>query len=216
MTWAINAVGADNELSIEKGAESLTGPSIKYFTALTKKLKIYLCLAFAEKATKTISKNNTENIYYNSQILINPEGKIIAHHRKKNLWPPGDGRWASRGNLEVQVVDTEYGKLGLMICFDLHILPPELAIKKADIILYSVGWFGPNEENWFHKRFPRDYVEPYKFSLILANWSADELSDGWPGLGFSTIYNRNGNILSKAKDVRGSEIIYAVINKEQP
>ena len=212
MSWAVDAVPADNELSIEKGAESINGPSIKYFSALAKKLKIYLCLAFAEKALDPKAK---KNVYYNSQVLIDPEGKVIAHHRKKNLWPPGDGRWATTGNRKVQVVDTKYGRLGLMICFDLHILPPELAKKKADIVLYSVGWFGPNEANWFYKRFPRDYVKPYNFHLILANWSAGELSESWPGAGFSTIYDPEGKILSKAKGVQGAEIIYADIPIEK-
>jgi hypothetical protein len=37
---------------------------------------------------------------------------------------------------------------GLMICFDFHTLPPLLAKQEADIVLYSVGWYGPNEKNW--------------------------------------------------------------------
>lgn len=210
--WAVDAVAADNEMSIEKGAEPIEGPSIKYFSDLAKKLQIYLCLGFAEKVE---DKKNHKTFYFNSQVLINPTGKIIAHHRKKNLWPPGDSRWADEGKKEIQVVDTEYGRLGLMICFDLHVLPPELAKKKADIVLYSVGWFGPNEKNWFQIRFPRDYVKPYNFFLILANWSAGEDVEPWPGAGFSTIYGPDGSIISKAKDIKGSEIIYADIPVHQ-
>lgn len=202
IVWAEDAVAADSELPIEKGAITIDSPLIKYFSTLSKKLRIYLCLAFAEKAAKK---------YYNSQVLFNPQGKIIAHHRKKNLWSPGDGRWVTEGNKEVQVVDSEYGRLGLMICFDLHLLPPELAKKKTDIVLYSVGWYGPNESDWFQTRFPRDYIKPYHFSVILANWSAPSSEEAWVGAGFSTIYDSEGNVLSKAASIYDSEIIYADI-----
>ncbi len=234
VVWAANAVSEDNELPVEKGAATLKDPSIKYFQGLAKKLKIYICLGFIEKALESREKGATEGAssaaekgardekndaknaakvwkYYNAQILIAPNGKIIAHHRKWNLWPPGDGGWASQGKLEPQVVDTEYGRIGLMICFDLHVLTPILAKQKADIVLFSVGWLGPNEENWFHNVFPRDYVKPYGFSLVLANWSAEELAEPWPGAGYSSVYDGTGKVLAKAKGVKGSEIVYAEI-----
>ncbi len=96
----------------------------------------------------------------------------MAHHRKPSLWTPGDGTWCTPGEREIQVVKTEYGRLGLMICFDFHTLPPLLAKKGADIVLYSVGWFGPNEENWFGKLLPAKAVIPYGFDLVAANWSS--------------------------------------------
>ena len=60
-----------------------------------------------------------EYLYYNSVSLINPKGEIVGHYRKTNLWPSYDNAWATPGS-NIVTVDTEYGKIGLGICFDIH------------------------------------------------------------------------------------------------
>jgi predicted amidohydrolase len=179
--------------------EPVPGSATDYFSKLAAKHEIYLCLALIER---------DGDKYYNSQVLLNPTGKMVAHHRKRNLWSPGDGLWASEGDLPVQVVDSEYGKLGLMICYDVHRLPELLADKEADIVLYSVGWYGPNTEFWYRSVFPRRYVKPNRFAVIVANWSADQASTGWPGQGYSCIIDSQGNVLNMAKSTQGAEIVF--------
>jgi predicted amidohydrolase len=133
----------------------------------------------------------------------------VAHHRKRSLWTPGDGLWVSQGNRPVQVVETEYGRLGLMICHDVHVMPELLGKEKADIVLYSVGWYGPNTDNWYRNIFPERYVMPNGFSIMVANWSADKNSPGWPGHGYSCVIDRQGRVLAMAKSQKGEEIVYA-------
>ncbi|MEI6219271.1 MAG: carbon-nitrogen hydrolase family protein [bacterium] len=180
-------------------SEPVPGPATDYFAKLASKHGIYLCMALIERAGDK---------YYNCQVLLNPTGKMVAHHRKKALWSPGDGLWASEGDLPVQVVDSEYGKLGLMICYDVHRLPELLADKKADIVLYSVGWYGPNTEYWYKSVFPKRYVKTNHFAVIVANWSADPDSTGWPGHGYSCIIDSKGNLLNMAKATQGEEIVF--------
>lgn len=85
--------------------------------------------------------------------------------------PPGDGAWCSEGKRPIQVVDTPYGRLGLMICFDFHVLPPKLVEHRAGIVLYSVGWYGPNTKDWFSNKFSEIVVMPSGFNVVAANWS---------------------------------------------
>ena len=180
-------------------AEKVPGPATAFFSRLADELNIYLCVGLIEGAT---------NGYFNSQVLISPEGAIIAHHRKKSLWTPGDSSWCSQGDLPVQVVKTEYGNLGLMICYDFHSLPPLLAKHNADIVLYSVGWYGPNEANWFGKVFPEKAVIPYGFDVIAANWSSPSEAQEWPGRGHSCIITRKGKVLAMSGLVSGNDIVY--------
>jgi predicted amidohydrolase len=198
--WTATHPGTNTDLlSLGKTPEPVPGPSTEYFSKLAAKHRIYLCVALIERDGEK---------FYNSQVLLSPAGKIVAHHRKKHLWSPGDGLWASEGDKPVQVVDSEYGRLGLMICYEVHNLPKLLAQNKADIVLYSVGWYGPNTEFWYKSVFPRRYVIPNGFAVVVANWSAEPESAGWPGQGYSCIIDRKGSVLSMARTTQGSEIVF--------
>jgi predicted amidohydrolase len=187
-------------LALGKTPETVPGPSTDYFSKLAARHQIYLCIAMIER---------DGGKFYNSQVLLSPTGKLVAHHRKKNTWTPGDGLWVTEGDRPVQVVDSEYGRLGLMICYDVHMMPKMLAAEKADIILYSVGWYGPNTELWYKSVFPRRYVVPNGFAVVVANWSAEPESAGWPGQGYSCIISGKGKVLNMAKATKGAEVVFA-------
>lgn len=199
VTWSAKAKGK-GELAVQEHAEEVPGPSTRYFSEVAKKHGIYLVVPLIEKAGEA---------FHNVQVLLDPEGKTILHHRKWNPWPPGDGGWVTSGKKPVQVAETPYGRLGLMICYDVHRLPQELKKEKVDIVLYSVGWYGPNTDTWFSDTFPRRYVVPNGFAVVSANWSADEGAPGWPGHGYSCVIDRDGKVLAMAKTTRGEEIVIA-------
>ena len=180
-------------------AERVPGPSTKFFGELARTLSIYLSVPLIE---------DDRGKYYNCVVLIGPDGRIAARHRKSNLWPPGDAGWASEGSGQPQVVATPYGRLGLMICYDVHVMPRRLK-GKADIVLYSVGWYGPNTEDWFHERFPLEYVKPNAFAVIAANWSAESADEAWQGAGYSSIIDRDGTVLAVSTKTDGNDIIIA-------
>lgn len=181
-------------------AETVPGRATTIFSGVASNLSLYLCIALVERQGGR---------FFNTQVLLNPRGAIIAHHRKKCLWPPGDASWASEGDLPVQVVDTEFGRIGLMICYDLHALPRSLSDKRADIVLHSMGWYGPNAEEWFRNTFPARHIRPNRFAVVGANWTSVSRDESWPGQGFSFIADKDGNILAMADDHAGSQVVYA-------
>jgi len=189
----------ENELPVSAIAERIPGPSTRQFGALAKALSIYIALPLAEVE---------RGMFYNSVALIHPNGNVIARHRKRNLWTPGDSTWATSGNGEAQVVATPYGRLGLMICFDVHVMAARLK-DKADIVLYSVGWYGPNTEGWYRDIFPEKYVKPNGFAVVAANWSAESPNDLWQGAGYSTIFDRNGAVLAMSSKTSAEDIVIA-------
>ena len=199
-SWSKAANAEEPENAVATVAETVPGPSTKRLGELAAELKLYICVGLVEAGT---------NGFFNAQVLLGPDGDIAAHHRKKSLWTPGDSSWCTPGELPVQVVDTEFGRLGLMICYDFHSLPPLLAERKADIVLYSVGWYGPNEKSWFSHQFPRKAVIPHGFDIVVANWSGVTREHNWPGRGHSCVITREGKVLAMAKSVHGSEIVIA-------
>jgi len=179
-------------------AEPVPGPTTVLFSRLADELNIYLCIGLIEAAS---------NKFFNAQILLSPDGSIVAHHRKKSLWPPGDSTWCTPGDLPVQVVKTEFGNIGLMICFEVHMLPALLAKRDADIVLYSVGWYGPNEADWFGRQLPAKTSSRFEFAVVAANWTSSTEADVWPGRGHSCIITREGKVLAMSKAVCGNAIV---------
>ena len=197
IVWTKEEPG-EYQMSVKEVAEKADGESAKYFSTLAKDLKVYLTMPFIEVA---------DDNFYNSMLLMDPEGKVIAHHRKKALWNHGDGSWCSKGDLEPQVVETPYGKVGLMICYDHHVMPPLLEEKGADIVLYSVGCNGPSD-NWFKVHFPEKAAK-HKFSAIVANWSHAASDPYWNGTGLSNIVFRNGIVIKMTGKYSGNAVVLA-------
>jgi predicted amidohydrolase len=198
ITWSTNA--ESKKWHVSRVAETIPGASTTNFAKLARELEIYLCLGMIERANGN---------YYNSQVLFAPDGAIAAHHRKQQRWPPGDGPWCSQGDLPLQVVETPYGRLGLMICYDFQSVPKRLAQKKPDIVLYSVGWYGPHPDEWFKGKFCSEVVKPNGFHVVLANWSTNSRYDNSPGKGASSIFDNRGTCLAMATNCVSNAIVYA-------
>jgi len=94
-------------------AETVPGPSTRFFGKLARQMGIYLTVPLLEADRKT-------GQYYNTVVLLGPDGGILIHYRKVNPWPWAEQGWASEGNLGHPVVDSPFGRLGVLICFDIH------------------------------------------------------------------------------------------------
>jgi predicted amidohydrolase len=91
---------------------------------------------------------------YNTAVLLDPKGQIVARYRKIHLSSTGDGARESqlmkRGE-EIVVAKTDLGVIGLSICYDLDF--PELYRKMAvnhgvEIFLLPSAWRISKLDNW--------------------------------------------------------------------
>mmetsp|Transcript_12252 Transcript_12252/g.10555 ORF Transcript_12252/g.10555 Transcript_12252/m.10555 type:complete len:133 (+) Transcript_12252:159-557(+) len=83
---------------------------------------------------------------YNTSLVFDRTGQVIGKHRKVHLFDidiPGkitfkESEYLKPGN-QITIVDTEYGKIGIAICYDMRF--PELALlmskKGAKMLVYS-------------------------------------------------------------------------------
>ncbi|MFC1479443.1 carbon-nitrogen hydrolase family protein [Planctomycetota bacterium] len=204
IVWSRRPGPEGDEIDVRKSAETVPGPSTRFFSEYAKSLEIYLCIALVEREKDT---------FYNTQVLFDPKGRIVGHHRKKNLWPVGDSLWADQGDRPLQVVETPYGRIGLMICYDLHALPQELEKAGADIICYSIGWYGLETRNYFRNTFSVRYVKENGFSVIGANWASEKGSPDWSGTGASFVMSSDGTVKAMARTTQGCEIVIGQIKR---
>jgi predicted amidohydrolase len=190
-------------------AETVPGPSTRHFAALAKKLEIYLTVPLVEAAPPPEGKKGDVR-YFNTVCLMSPKGEMVAHYRKLTPWPHPEQSWATPGDRGVQVYDTEYGRVGLGICFDIHTILEKYEKEKLWALLYPIAWVDEEHPaDWFWHRLPKR-LAPFKHYLIGANWSVDE-KQKWRGYGFSTILDPDGKVLATARSLYGSEIVYATL-----
>ena len=117
-------------------AEQIPGPTSQLFTDLAWELKAVLIVPLFERSGKAH--------YYNSLVIIDRDGAIVGKYRKTHLPnDPGfyEKYYFKKGDLGFKVVQTAYGKIGALICWDQWF--PEavrsLALQGAEIIFYPTA-----------------------------------------------------------------------------
>ncbi|MDF2910819.1 MAG: carbon-nitrogen family hydrolase [Sporolactobacillus laevolacticus] len=105
-------------------AEEINGFFVSHFAQKARELNAYL---FAGSFVEQSGGN-----YYNTSVLFDRQGQLIASYRKIHLFTYGskEGELLTRGT-EPITVDTEFGKVGLSTCYDLRF--PELYRKELDL-----------------------------------------------------------------------------------
>ncbi len=187
-------------------AEPVPGPSTKHFGELAKRLEVYLTVPLLEVDKSKEGKPR----FFNTVCLMSPKGELVAHYRKLTPWPHPEQSWATPGDRGVQCYDTEYGRVGLGICFDIHTILEKYQPHKIWALLYPIAWVDSNHPaDWFWHALPQR-VAPFRHYLIGTNWSVDD-KQKWFGYGFSTIISPEGEVVATAKSLYGSEILYATI-----
>lgn len=109
----------------------LPGPVIAPIQAAAAALGVHVCVGTYERGPQ-------RGVVYNSSALIGPDGSLLGIYRKTHPFCTeilSRGGWVTPGN-EVCVVDTELGRIGMIICFDGDY--PELtriqAVQGAEVI----------------------------------------------------------------------------------
>ena len=178
--------------------ESIPGPTTDKFYEISKKYDCYIVIGFPEVDKET-------NLYYNSAVLIGPEG-IIGKHRKSHSYI-AEPKWSAPGQ-EHLVYDTKIGKIAILICMDIHFIETArlVALQDADIIIHI--------SNWLSERTPGPYwiSRAFENSAYLIEGNRWGLERTVQFSGGSCIINPDGSIASVIDS--GDGICYAQIDIE--
>jgi omega-amidase len=152
------------------------------------------------------------NCIFNSQVMIDGRGQIVAKYRKTHLFAPGPVEEHKCFAAGTELVTMEMGELrsGLSICYDLRF--PEiyrvLAVDgRADIFVVSSAWPVVRREHLRALAIARA-IENQCF-LVLANRVG--VDDGAAFCGDSAIIDPGGAILAAASN-DGEELVEAEIS----
>lgn len=136
--------------SDEQRPETLDGYFVTQMCSLAKKLHINLI-----PGTFMCQADNGK--YYNTAIFINRDGEIIGRYNKIHLMKAigYDESQYVEGGTEPAVFDTDFGRIGMMVCYDLRF--PELArgmVQDGADIIFVPAYFPagnplpPRTDHW--------------------------------------------------------------------
>ena len=109
--------------------------AVKHFKELAKELHVVLPISFYER---------DGYVLYNSIAMLDTDGKVLGVYRKTHI--PDDHFYQEKfyftpGNTGYKVWNTEFGKIGVGICWDQWFPEParSMASKGAEILLYPTA-----------------------------------------------------------------------------
>lgn len=149
------------------------GPACSLLREAARRHRLYVCAGLVER---------TPGQPFNAAVLIDPVGEVVLHHRKLNELELAHDTYALGDRL--QVVATEWGKIGLMICADAfargQVVSRTLGLMGADLILSPCAWAVPAEHDPQREPYGklwRDNYGPVASDFRL--WIAGVSNVGW-------------------------------------
>ena len=191
-----------------KLAETIPGPTADMFSKLAKEFGIVITLNLYEK----VGDN-----FYDSSPVINTDGSILGVTRMIHITDYAcfhEKGYYDPGNNGTPVYKTEFGNIGIAICYDRHY--PEymraLALKGAEVVFIpQAGAVGEWPEGLYEAELRVASFQNGYFTA-LCNRIGEEECLTFAGESF--VCNPEGNVIAKAK--RGKEeILYCDIDPEE-
>jgi predicted amidohydrolase len=172
-------------------AEPLNGPSIQFLKKIAKNKKCYINFGMPTKDDKV------DGLLYNTSVLLHPNGTIDAY---KKWFLPTSGPFEEKiffdQGEELSVFNTSFGKIGLLICYDLNF--PEVAkaltLQGAELLI-CISASPSTTKRYFETLLPARALENTVFVAYVNLAGNQEDLIYWAG---SQVYDPLGNLIIKA------------------
>ena len=124
----------DWEKNLPEIAEELSGPTTERMMAEAKKLGMYIIWPLWEREGDT---------FYNAAVLIDRQGEIVGKYHKVHP-TVGEIEKGIRPGTEATVLETDFGRIGICICFDLNFRDIVTGLKDngAEVIFFCSMYRG--------------------------------------------------------------------------
>ncbi len=193
-------LGFSDESVYRSIAEPIPGPVTHRLAEKAKKYGMYIAGSMYEEAGSD---------YYNTTPLITPEGRIAGKYRKTHLFdapnrtdiPPGimESKKVKAGD-NLDVYETEVGKVGLSVCSDLRFpeIYREMALKGSEILVCASAFLSPRYDHW--EFFLRARATENQCYVVASGQYGTEPKSGLSFVGRSMIVDPWGTVVATASD----------------
>ncbi|HEU4338570.1 MAG TPA: carbon-nitrogen hydrolase family protein [Planctomycetota bacterium] len=187
---ALSGYGFESAEDAVRAAEPVPGPSTELIARACRDRDQWAILGMLERDPAT-------GALYNSAAVIGP-GVVAGVYRKTHLPFLGVDRFAAKGDLGLRVWPTPFGKIGVLICYDLSF--PEAArvlkLQGAQLICVPTNWPEAAAISCDHSPFVRAHEN--HVHIATANRVGEEA--GFKFLGRSRIVDCTGAQRAAAGD----------------
>ncbi|MBI2091082.1 MAG: carbon-nitrogen hydrolase family protein [Deltaproteobacteria bacterium] len=186
-------------------AETIPGPSSERMAQLARELGLYLLAGSILEAIPDSSKA------YNTSLLYNPQGDIVVRYRKLHLFDVDIAGGVAilesatrEPGKEIAVAETEIGRMGLSICYDLRFpeLYRALTDKGAEIIFIPSAFTALTGEAHWEPLLRARAIENQVY--IIAPDQVGKNPKSIATYGNSMIVDPWGKVLARAPDGAGA------------
>lgn len=122
-------------------AEPVDGPTVTALRQAAREANCYVAAGLA-------LVHDLPGVVYNSVVLIDRGGNLAGVYDKQHLWALE--RFYFRAGEGSPVFDTDFGRLGILVCYDLGF--PEvarmLALQGAEILISPSAWCAEDMDVW--------------------------------------------------------------------
>ena len=122
-------------------AQLVPGPTVNLIAQRASELGVHVAFGM-------VSKEKVESILYNTAVLVGPDGDLIGQYHKMHL--RGEERIAFRPGYRLNVFETDFGTVGMMIGWDMAFpeVARSLALEGAELLIVCANWEEPHADEW--------------------------------------------------------------------
>jgi predicted amidohydrolase len=186
------------ETAVRQFAEPIPGPTTERMSKLARKYKIFLCCGLLEVEAAN---------FFNSAVLLDRQGRILLHHRKICEHPP------FTNGTTVQTIETELGRLSVLICGDLFDGDATAQLDRSvDLLLVpmarSFDKRSPDVQRWLHEE-RQAYLDAVRtVGVTAAIVNALEVTEESAAFGGALLVDREGRLLAESPHGTDETLIY--------
>jgi predicted amidohydrolase len=188
-----------DEQDFQRFAEPIPSQTTSALSLLAKEHRCYICFGMLEKTSEGV---------FSSAVLINKTGEIVLVHRKIFEQPP------FINGSEVKIIDTEFGRLAILLCGDLFEDEVKAKLdKRMNALLLplarSFDGKSPDLERWLkeERQAYADEVKKVGVTGLIVNL-LENSSEPEASFGGAMIVNSNGEILVESTHGTDEALIY--------
>ncbi|HZL73295.1 MAG TPA: carbon-nitrogen hydrolase family protein [Planctomycetota bacterium] len=200
---ALTGYGFESAEEAVRVAEPIPGPSTELIAQACRDLDRWAIFGMLERDPAT-------GALYNSAAVIGP-GVVVGAYRKNHLPFLGVDRFAAKGDRGLPVFTTPFGKIGVLICYDLAFPEAARVLKLAGAQLLCVPTNWPEAASISCDYAPFVRAHENHIHVATANRVGEE--SGFRFLGRSRIIDCTGDLRAAAGD--GKSLLTAELDLEQ-
>ena len=170
-------------------AEPENGPALTLLRELAREHQVWV----AGGSIATLQSDGTAR---NTAFLIDRQGNLVGDYSKIHLFSLQEEQTAFQPGTRAEVYDTEFGRVGMMICYDIRFceLSRIYALKQAQFLITTANFPNPRVSHWRNLLIARA-IENQMY-VVACNRVGSTPECTYPG--HSIIIDPWGNVVAEA------------------